>query len=544
MESTIVEQSVTLGEPRAGTPRVLAGTSIAERFERYFVPDDLLEDGSIDERVLQHRYRRIVGTIAILSVGIFVPSLAVAGVPVDRWAAYLATVACTAVVIAASLFIRPRNGLGAAFGAAADALVLCWLTWLVHREFGQVPLLFALVVAAQSTIQGYRSALVMALLGSVLLPIAAVGGNPVPATDNLYTFLYLAGSATVPWIHLRLRQRSAETIRQNARRYRNLVEQMPAVLYVAEFGPGGAWRYVSPGVERLLGFPVEAWVGDAGFWWSRIHPDDRDRVAADERDSTTNALGTQTVIEYRMLDREGRVRWIADEATAIPGEPGEGPVWSGFLRDITDRRELQAQLEHQALHDPLTGLANRALFMDRLEHALSRPRRFPADAAILFVDLDDFKAINDRLGHEAGDAVLVASASRIRECLRPVDTPARMGGDEFAVLLEDLGDRSIAESVAARILAAMAEPLPLAGELVAIGASIGIVMSTGRDDTADELLRNADSAMYRAKRQGKGRHATFTPAMIAAVERPEPAAKSRTAADRRQPARAQVRRAG
>jgi diguanylate cyclase (GGDEF)-like protein len=173
--------------------------------------------------------------------------------------------------------------------------------------------------------------------------------------------------------------------------------------------------------------------------------------------------------------------------------------------------KLVRRLEHQALHDPLTGLANRALFRDRLLQALTRRARHPAPLAVLFLDLDDFKDVNDGLGHAAGDELLAKAAARLRRCVREADTLARLGGDEFAILLEQPADEQAAAAVAARIVAALAEPFQLHGQEVRVTASIGVALSSGVPDGArdvDAVLHQADVAMYKAKACGKGRYQT------------------------------------
>ena len=184
---------------------------------------------------------------------------------------------------------------------------------------------------------------------------------------------------------------------------------------------------------------------------------------------------------------------------------------------LAELRELQRELEHQAFHDPLTGLANRLLFMDRVQHALSRRT---GNVVVIYIDLDDFKGINDTLGHEAGDAVLTAVGDRLRSSLRAADTPARLGGDEFAVLLVDLPDEHV-RVVADRILGALASPLELPGRERGIRASVGVAVADSGSMAADELLRNADLAMYATKHGGKDGYRIHHPGLAAPA--PEPA---------------------
>lgn len=190
----------------------------------------------------------------------------------------------------------------------------------------------------------------------------------------------------------------------------------------------------------------------------------------------------------------------------------EGMV-NTLSKSLKERQALQRQLEHQALHDPLTGLANRALFADRVEHALSREDRLNRRIAVMLLDLDGFKSINDTLGHEAGDELLASVAKRLEECLRPADTVARLGGDEFAILIEDILETSAAIQVAERLLDALVEPHVLGGKEVRVGASMGVVFSGSSKESPDGLLGDADAAMYVSKGKGKMRYELFEPGM-------------------------------
>jgi diguanylate cyclase (GGDEF)-like protein/PAS domain S-box-containing protein len=272
-------------------------------------------------------------------------------------------------------------------------------------------------------------------------------------------------------------------------------------------------------VESLLGFAAEEWLADPDLWWRQIHPDDRDMVLAEEEASRDLAPGERDVVEYRMLARDGSIRWIRDEATVVRDGTGGAPAWHGFLIDMTERRNLEDQLKHQAFHDPLTGLANRLLFTDRVANALARSLRGARSPAVLFLDLDDFKNVNDVIGHSAGDTLLRGVAERLVRILRPGDTAARLGGDEFGILLEDVVDPDMAVTVADRILEGLAKPFEVEDRQIFASASIGIAHPTTRREGAEELLRNADVAMYGAKRLGKGRHEIYVPAMHLAVLR-------------------------
>lgn len=217
-------------------------------------------------------------------------------------------------------------------------------------------------------------------------------------------------------------------------------------------------------------------------------------------------FGKTQSFEYTMTTKKGEgyyearvVRCSEEEALAL-------------VRDVSERHELQHQLLHQAFHDPLTGLANRALFEDRVGHALARTDRSRETLAVLFIDLDDFKIINDTMGHRVGDSLLTAVAERLAEYTRPRDTIARLGGDEFAVLLEAENTHPAAESVAHRLIEAFRSPFNAGGHRVSVTGSIGLAYATGGIQV-DELLRNADMAMYAAKSAGKCRPAVFNPEM-------------------------------
>ncbi len=215
----------------------------------------------------------------------------------------------------------------------------------------------------------------------------------------------------------------------------------------------------------------------------------------------------------------------------------DDPAVGGIVinhRDVTERKVLEAQLTRQAFHDALTGLPNRALFTDRVSHALRRRARQHRGVVVLFVDLDDFKAINDSLGHQAGDRVLQEVGERLRTTVRPGDTVARLGGDEFAFLLEDVADPRDADDVADRVATALAAPMAVGGVEVALRASVGIALA-GDGDAAADLLRDADTAMYTAKARGGGAYERFAPAMReAAISRFELGTDLRRAIDRQE----------
>jgi diguanylate cyclase (GGDEF)-like protein/PAS domain S-box-containing protein len=292
-------------------------------------------------------------------------------------------------------------------------------------------------------------------------------------------------------------------------RFRALVQNSSDVFLILM--PDGSVEYQSPAVERVLGYAPGERVGKPIF--ELIHPDDLGFVKAVIAE-LTQTPGAVRTIEGRSRHADGS--WRTIEATGH--NMIDDPMVRGIVvnyRDITERKVLERQLIHEAFHDPLTGLANRALFIDRVEHALTR-RNEPKRLAVLFMDVDDFKTINDSLGHAAGDLVLVAVAERLRGCLRPEDTVARLGGDEFGVLVED-ADTALPAELASRLLGALRNPFEISGKQVHLQASIGLAFGSDDITGANELLRNADVAMYTAKNRGKGRLERFESSMHAAV---------------------------
>ncbi len=460
--------------------------------------------------------------------------------------------------------------------------------------------------------------------------------------------------------------------------YRELLERVPAVLYIADVGRDGRWHLVSPQIETILGFTPDEWCANPHLWAAQLHPLDRDRVLAGENDEF--GPSHSEAAEYRMLRRDGQVVWIRDDAQLLFDRRGR-LRWHGVLSDVTERKRAEAELErraaqqaavarlgehalerveiselmdeavtaaaqilgvelaavaelvpggrslqaratfgpvspssanasapagirsqggytllcgrpvvvvdwgredrfecspvlaavgarsgltvaiegrdgpfgvlgvhstsvreyssgdinfvqslanvladalarqateddirHQALHDALTGLPNRVLFLDRLEQALARMRRHSALAAVLFLDIDRFKLINDSLGHQAGDELLAVVAPRLKQAVRPSDTVARFGGDEFGILLEEIPTERDAIATAERVAAVFARPIVLDGNEHFVTTSVGIALAQG-GEPADALIRDADAAMYRAKERGRARYELFDEVM-------------------------------
>ncbi len=462
--------------------------------------------------------------------------------------------------------------------------------------------------------------------------------------------------------------------RVSERYQRGLLHRVPAILYAADAGEFGAWRYVSPQIEAILGYSPEEWCDDPELWASRLHPEDRAKVIEQESRIVDGEPSTGAA-EYRLLHRDGHVVWVRDDALLVLDETGV-QCWHGVMSDITEQKEAEAELErraaqqsavarlgehalegaslsdlmqeavtaaielvdvdfgavmelvaerdvfvframhggaeplgnqivpggketlaghtlgagapvivsdweqeegfkpspklikdgvrssmtvviegrrspfgvlavhsrsarefktgdvdfaqslanvlgdtverqltdddlrHQALHDPLTGLPNRILFLDRLQHALLRQRRSRSLTAILMLDLDRFKLVNDSLGHKIGDELLAEAAPRLKQVVRSSDTVARFGGDEFGILLEEISGEQDATEMAQRIASVFTRPFVLNGSEHFVTTSIGIALAEG-GELPDDLIRDADAAMNRAKERGRARYELF-----------------------------------
>ena len=270
--------------------------------------------------------------------------------------------------------------------------------------------------------------------------------------------------------------------------------------FITVLDADGAPTYVSPAVTRILGYTPEELIGTQSL--DTIHPEDVDTLAT-LGGHVLGAPGGSAVVEYRVRHKDGRWRHVEAVMTNLFDDPAVGGVVVNS-RDVTEHRRVQRELAHQAFHDGLTGLPNRALFLDRLAQALLRLRRENTNVAVLFLDLDRFKVVNDSLGHHLGDELLVAAAARLRACLRPSDTISRFGGDEFTVLMEHAGTREEAIAVAERLLASLEDPFSLNGQDVFVSTSVGIAVADTAEVDAEDLMRRADSAMYAAKAHGRG----------------------------------------
>jgi diguanylate cyclase (GGDEF)-like protein/PAS domain S-box-containing protein len=303
-----------------------------------------------------------------------------------------------------------------------------------------------------------------------------------------------------------------KVLEESEARFRSLVQNSNDVISIVD--AGGRAMYASPAVKEVFGLTAEELRGDDLF--ALVHREDRERVRGALTALVDKVRGASAKLECRVRHRSGAFKDLEVTATNLLDDPNVGGIVLN-ARDISQRKvaerdneALQEQLAHQAFHDPLTGLANRALLRDRLQHALARVARSREPLAVMFIDLDEFKAVNDSMGHDAGDDLLKAVAERLQESVRPADTIARLGGDEFAILLEGMVSAAEGPRVAERIIRTFTKPFDLDGHPVAIGASLGLALKEGNDGT-EELLGNADVAMYAAKARGRGCYEVYRP---------------------------------
>jgi diguanylate cyclase (GGDEF)-like protein/PAS domain S-box-containing protein len=344
--------------------------------------------------------------------------------------------------------------------------------------------------------------------------------------DELEALLSSASSGRIPEPTIRslasLRARLGQVLdgakvtedllrRRSEARFSSLVQNSSDVVMVVD--ADSTIRYVSPSVERILGYePAQL---EGGRLTDAIHPDDKAQMLQFLTTGGRELGAASGLAEFRLRHRDDFWLQVETLRTNLLHDPNvRGIVLN--TRDVSERRAFEEQLQHQAFHDPVTDLANRALFRDRVEHALQRRTRDAQPIWVLLMDVDDFKTINDSLGHVAGDLVLRQVGERLRNCLRTADTAARLGGDEFAILLEDGGDSVDVADVASRIMRSLEGPFRVGRKDVFVRASIGIATTMPEDpqpEGADELLRNADVAMYMAKEAGKGRYQVFESVM-------------------------------
>lgn len=306
-------------------------------------------------------------------------------------------------------------------------------------------------------------------------------------------------------------QQTTEVLRISEERLESILSSIEDVVWSIDANTAKL-IYCNTALEKIYGYPISNFFEDEQFWLKVIHQDDRPRI-----EKANHNVLTEGVIhdEYRILRPDQEIRWVSDRRYLIYDQHGKPVRIDGITRDITDQKRAEQQLVHDALHDALTGLPNRNLFMDRVEQALKYSKRHPKYRfAVMFIDLDRFKMINDSMGHTIGDHFLRSIAKLLENCLRSVgDTVARLGGDEFTILIDDIQEDSEVIAIAERIFHKFSYPIQLGNHTLFPSASIGIAMSNQEYINGSDLLRDADIAMYQAKSFGKGRYVLFNQEM-------------------------------
>ncbi|HNG81422.1 MAG TPA: EAL domain-containing protein, partial [Burkholderiaceae bacterium] len=417
---------------------------------------------------------------------------------------------------------------------AGVAVAIIWGVgvWLLSRA------------AASSLIYLLASPVMVALMGSTMpaigvllcstvtvvlvgwwgdIPLNVIGGTPngsilrwMNLSSNVL-FLGLMLILSVRFLMHRLesallaQRRAAVSLRQGEELLRQIAGQVPGMVYRLRLDAGGRlhFLYASPGAHGLFGLEPQALLADGLRLAERVHPEDRGRVLALLTGASTGAPSCN--LEFRVEAADGAERWIRIENNEV-GRDDQGVVHNGIMVDVTERKLAEAQVWHQAHHDLLTGLPNRRWLHERLAQALRLCLpELGQKVALMLIDLDHFKDVNDTLGHGSGDALLVEAARRLRESLRATDTLGRMGGDEFALVLPLCTGVAEVGSVAERLLQVLGQPYQLDGERVHVGASIGVAIYPDDADSVEVLLQDADQALYRAKDEGRHRLCHFTP---------------------------------
>jgi diguanylate cyclase (GGDEF)-like protein/PAS domain S-box-containing protein len=330
------------------------------------------------------------------------------------------------------------------------------------------------------------------------------------------TVLLMMGAGVHVWLLARERNRAAETIRKGEMRFRTMFEEAPMGIALINTR-SGEFKDINPRYADITGRSFEQI--KSAHWTDMMHPDDiADEVLQMARLNQGETAAFKS--SRRLLRPDGSLVWVDVSVTKVETADADQPHHLCMIEDVTEKKKSEAVIWQQANFDPLTQLPNRRMFHDRLENDIIKSRRDGQRIAILFIDLDHFKEINDTLGHHQGDVMLVDAARRIRSCVRESDTVARLGGDEFTVILSDLSQVAPVDTIAQKILAVLQAPFALGEEQAFVTASIGITLYPDDAHDVDDLLKHADQAMYAAKGMGRNRFSYFTPALqVAAVNR-------------------------
>ncbi|MFK8068473.1 MAG: EAL domain-containing protein [Gammaproteobacteria bacterium] len=323
-------------------------------------------------------------------------------------------------------------------------------------------------------------------------------GQQVPPVDKLLycqkpikpdELTQFAHALSAKWV-------SDRSLQANSQRMQHLLSSSPSVIYSRSASKFSEFNYVSENSRRLLGWEAKLFIEDPDFWITKVHPDDLDQLK-----NHISLLSSSEIsrVEYRFMHKDGEYRWINDESALVYDDNNYPLEHVGTWIDLTSEKEHQVVVQHLALHDTLTDLPNRSLLNDRLQHEVDVAKRSGEPFALILIDLDHFKEVNDTLGHQAGDTLLKQVAIRLKKQIREVDTLARLGGDEFAVLLPAVSALENAIEISDRMLNAMEEHFKIEGMMLEVGMSAGIALYPEHAEQADLLLRCADVAMYMAK---------------------------------------------
>ncbi len=311
------------------------------------------------------------------------------------------------------------------------------------------------------------------------------------------------------------RESSKRALDESEKKFRQLAANVPEVFWTTDPDLGRI-TYVSPAYEKIFGRSAALLLENATEWFDAIHPEDRVRVMA----SHGRNSGGKIDEEFRIVRPDGEVRWLHNRAFPVMDDSGHATMITGVAEDITSRKLGEQKLQHMAHYDNLTELPNRSLFYDRLQQTIVHSRRMDRSAAVVFVDVDHFKLVNDTMGHAAGDQLLRQVARRLESAVRPGDTVGRFGGDEFALILSDLASPGDTARVAQKLMSVLHEVFVIEGRELFVTASAGVTLFPEDGDDADTLIKNADVAMYRAKELGRDAYQFYKSEMNAsALER-------------------------
>jgi len=305
-------------------------------------------------------------------------------------------------------------------------------------------------------------------------------------------------------MHQRLQESEAQ-IRKVNERLNFLLTSTAAVIYASEISEHYATTFISDNIERLSGYPAETFTGEADFRLECVHPDDLAMVRSELKLALDRGSSR---FEYRFQHRAGHYFWVGDEVRVVKNRHGQ-LEFLGFMSDISEHKQNEEKITQMAYTDLLTGLPNRSLYFDRLKQAIAQSHRNHTTMAVLFMDLDYFKPINDELGHKWGDQALIEVGNRLQSCIRETDTLARIGGDEFSIILGDITSEQAACRIAEKIIACIQEPMLLNNASYVLGISIGICIESSDYSDAETFIRLADDAMYQAKEAGRNRYCVY-----------------------------------